>query len=712
MQASDKNNRKISIIRTICVITAIIFNVTFNWIADRLGIPLYLDTAGTIAVSCIVGLVPGIATALISNIICALYNPTAVYFSLLGILIAMLAAYYSRKGLFKKPSVMAVFVFLAAIAGGGIGAIFQLILLGRPQFDVIRDAAAALAPSGGAAFAVTFIIVNTGLNIIDKGISTILVFFLMLFVPEDKIAVIQNAGRFQRPLSKEEITELKGNEGRTNHTLLSRITITLIMASVSLTVVMTAISIRLYSDNVKMEYTQNAMSAARFAANAVDPDTVDHYIRKGKTIEGDPEYQKTKAILDNIRLSTRGVKYLYVLKVERDGCYFVFDSEPYSAEAYAPGDKAEFEEAFEPYIDDLLAGEAMEPVESNSLSEWLLTVYVPVRNSEGKTVAFAGADVSMDYLSSFVKNYLIRILLIFSGVFALVLAYGLWISRIRMVYPIDSMAQAAYGFTEGDKGQKELDEHVNALKSLEIKTGDEVEKLYHAICRMAENTSEQMREIRYYADINAKMQNGLIMTMADMVENRDSDTGAHIQKTAAYVRIILQGLKKKGYYSEKLTEKYMSDAEMSAPLHDLGKITIPDAILNKPGKLTAEEYEIMKTHTTAGKDILEKAIETVQGGSYLKEARNMAAYHHERWDGKGYPDGLYGQVIPLSARVMAVADVFDALVSPRIYKPPFSLERALEIIEEGAGSQFDPKCVEVFLDSLAEVKQVLKMYQE
>ncbi len=206
------------------------------------------------------------------------------------------------------------------------------------------------------------------------------------------------------------------------------------------------------------------------------------------------------------------------------------------------------------------------------------------------------------------------------------------------------------------------------------------------------------------------MQDGLIVTMADMVESRDSDTGAHVQKTAAYVKIIVEGLKEKGYYLTKITPKFMSDVVRSAPLHDIGKINIPDGILNKPGKLSDEEYEIMKKHTTEGKRIMENAISTVEGDNYLKEARNMAAYHHERWDGKGYPEGIHGEVIPLSARIMAVADVFDALTSPRVYKPAFSLEKSLAIIEEGKGTQFDPKCVEVFMDSLDEVKVILKKY--
>ncbi|MBR6302621.1 MAG: HD domain-containing protein, partial [Lachnospiraceae bacterium] len=235
-------------------------------------------------------------------------------------------------------------------------------------------------------------------------------------------------------------------------------------------------------------------------------------------------------------------------------------------------------------------------------------------------------------------------------------------------------------------------------------------KLYGSVERMLLNQTEQFRSIRRLSESTAQMQDGLIITMADMVENRDSDTGAHIQKTAAYVKILVEGLKDKGYYAEKITPKFISDIVRSAPLHDVGKINIPDEVLNKPGKLTDEEYAIMKTHTTAGKIILEKAMNTVKGGNYLKEARNMAAYHHERWDGKGYPEGLHGEIIPLSARIMAVADVLDALTSPRVYKPDFTLEKALTIIEEGRGTQFDPKVVEVLMDSLPEVQVILRKY--
>ena len=171
------------------------------------------------------------------------------------------------------------------------------------------------------------------------------------------------------------------------------------------------------------------------------------------------------------------------------------------------------------------------------------------------------------------------------------------------------------------------------------------------------------------------MQNGLIMVLADMVESRDQCTGDHVRKTAAYSQVILEQMRKEGLYPDILTDEFIEDVVNSAPLHDVGKIQVSDTLLNKPGKLTDEEFTRMKYHTTAGGEIIAHAIALVSDTGYLAEAKNLASYHHERWDGKGYPEGLKGEDIPLSARVMAVADVFDALVSRRSYKAPSPLRR-------------------------------------
>jgi len=690
---------------------ATVVNVTLAYISVRFGLPFYLDTAGTIAVSAVCGAFPGMVVAFATNILCGLFNPYSLYFTLIGVLIAIVTSWFVRRKRYPRKLWIPLYVLLLAIIGGAIAMLFQLMLIGSPQFDDVSQIAAAMAGSkSGATFTFYATLVNTGLNIVDKGLTAGAAFLVLSFIPESFRSSISNSRWKQKPLDESEVNELESHKhGSIGMPLRIRMIIMLTLAAVALVIALGYFSVTLHFESTKTEYAKNAREAAQFAASVVDADKIDEYIRTGTIVDG---YTETEDMLYKIRDAAAGVKYLYVIKIEKDGCYVAFDLDSDDTPGYQHGEKIEFEKAFESSLPALFAGEEIEPVESDDISGWVYTAYYPVRNKEGITCAYACADVSMDYLSDYVKTYLLRMILVFSGFFVLILGYGMWVSDYSLVYPIGKMAMSVEGFVKDSSEQDRLDENVRSIRKLDIRTEDEIERLYDLICKMASDVAEQMRSIRHYADATAQMQNGLILTMADMVESRDSDTGAHVQKTSAYVKIILEGLKRKGYYASKLTPKYMIDVEMSAPLHDLGKINIPDAVLNKPGKLDDEEFAIMKTHTTAGKEILEKAINTVKGGSYLKEARNMAAYHHERWDGKGYPEGLHGEVIPLSARVMAVADVFDALASPRVYKPAFPLEKALSIIEEGAGSQFDPKVVEVFLENLPEVKQVLRQYQE
>ena len=200
----------------------------------------------------------------------------------------------------------------------------------------------------------------------------------------------------------------------------------------------------------------------------------------------------------------------------------------------------------------------------------------------------------------------------------------------------------------------------------------------------------------FYHEKVMGMQSGMITLMADIVENRDDSTGGHIKRTARYVEGIANELKKRGTYQDILTDQYMKDLVVAAPLHDIGKIHVPDSILNKPGKLTDEEFDIMKAHATAGQDLLNHAKEELGEYGYLAMAVEMAAYHHEWWNGKGYPYGLSGNDIPLCARIMAVADVFDALISKRIYKDAMPLENAYAIIREESGTHFEPEIVDAF----------------
>lgn len=210
----------------------------------------------------------------------------------------------------------------------------------------------------------------------------------------------------------------------------------------------------------------------------------------------------------------------------------------------------------------------------------------------------------------------------------------------------------------------------------------------------------------YYHEQVSDMQFNIITTMADIVESRDGNTGGHIRRTARYVEAIAKTLRKQGAFPDILTDQYMADMIVAAPLHDIGKIHVSDLILNKPGRLTEEEFEIMKSHAAEGRDLLLRAKQQLGESSYLNIAIDIAAYHHEWWNGKGYPDQIAGEAIPLCARIMAVADVFDALVSKRCYKNAMPVEKAYSIIREESGTHFDPVVVDAFFDSICQIEAV------
>ena len=205
-----------------------------------------------------------------------------------------------------------------------------------------------------------------------------------------------------------------------------------------------------------------------------------------------------------------------------------------------------------------------------------------------------------------------------------------------------------------------------------------------------------------------QMQNGIVFVVADMVENRDKGTGGHVERTTSYIKILVDALIEHGIYVNELKNLDMDLFISSARLHDVGKISISDTILNKPGKLTPAEYEIMKTHSAEGERIIDQIVFRTDEEEFLQNAKLFAGFHHERWDGTGYHRGLKGTEIPLQGRIMAVVDVYDALVSERPYKKPFTAEEAVRIIMEASGTQFDPAIAKIFY----EARDLFKLVKE
>ncbi len=267
----------------------------------------------------------------------------------------------------------------------------------------------------------------------------------------------------------------------------------------------------------------------------------------------------------------------------------------------------------------------------------------------------------------------------------------------------ETILRASYQYTMGKLGN--FDEVV--IVATDISHLMELENELRMLNADLENkVIERTKQLKDTRDVT-------ILTLSSLAETRDPETGAHIDRTSAYVRILAQELRNIEPYKTALDSDETIDLlYRSAPLHDIGKVGIPDRILQKPGKLTADEFKIMMSHPILGGDALKKAEDLLGGDSFLHYALEIAYTHHEKWDGSGYPYGLMGENIPISGRLMALADVYDALISKRVYKEAFSHEKAREIIINGRGTHFEPIIVDTFVANEVQFKQIAEKFQD
>lgn len=224
---------------------------------------------------------------------------------------------------------------------------------------------------------------------------------------------------------------------------------------------------------------------------------------------------------------------------------------------------------------------------------------------------------------------------------------------------------------------------------------------------LEEEVERKTRDLRLHSEKMLELQNNTIIGMANLIESRDGDTGEHVKRTSKYVAMLAETARERALYPELLTDSYIELLTKAAPMHDIGKISVPDSILQKPGKLDPEEYERIKDHAAEGGRIIREVLGNIEEQEYVDIAAMVASGHHEKWDGSGYPAHLSGESIPLCARIMAIADVFDALISKRCYKEPMTLDAAFGIISESAGSHFDPVLAELFISLRPQIEAYL-----
>ena len=267
--------------------------------------------------------------------------------------------------------------------------------------------------------------------------------------------------------------------------------------------------------------------------------------------------------------------------------------------------------------------------------------------------------------------------------------HGAWTDRYRLLLPDGSIRWVYVRLnTEFDESGKPVRSYgtiqdITAMKEAE-------DKLERYSKHLEEMVAEQVQQ-------TTDAQMATIYALVKLSESRDDDTGAHIERTASYCRLLAQKARELPAFAEQIDEEFVATIYRASPLHDIGKVGISDGILLKPAKLTPEEFAIMKTHVEIGYQTLKNVENRYQNNAFIKMGLDITRYHHERWDGKGYLSELKGEQIPLSARIMTLADVYDALRSRRVYKEPYSHEKSMTLLAEGRATQFDPALLDLFI---------------
>ena len=667
-------------------------NVVGAVLASTLKLPIYFDSMGTILISIIGGYVPGIAVGYATNLMKTIFVSGSIYYGLVNVIIAIITVRLARRGWFKKLSrTIFASILLTAVCGTLDLLLSHYLGEGSVGSQLAAPLAQQLYSAGILDYLPAQIAAEYAVNFVDKVLVVLLATLIYHMLPATFVASLDFAPWRQTPLSPRELNAAMDTKPRR----LSLATKVVILVASIVTIAAIAATVFSYvsfhQSTIELE-SNKAKGITALMSEVIDPNKVPEYLARGEAAEG---YKETEEKLAEIRDSFDNVQYVYVYQIRSDGCHVVFDPDTPDTPGSNPGEVIDFDESFQSSLPTLLAGQEIDPIISNETYGWLLTIYTPLKNDAGETVCYLAADLSMERLIQNEYSFVVGVIILFASFFILICAIIIWLANYSVIIPINSIAHAADNFVLDETGIRQ--ENLEPIERLNIHTGDEIENLYDVVGEMSKEVVSHVAEAQEKSDAIARMQSNLIMVLADLVESRDKFTGDHVRNTATYARIIMNQMRREGIHPEILTNEFISNVYQSAPLHDVGKIAVSDAILNKPGRLTDEEFEIMKNHTLAGQEILENAKSAVSESSYLDEAQRLAAYHHEKWDGSGYPYGLAGEEIPLSARIMAVADVFDALVSKRSYKAGFPLEKAFAIIEEGIGTHFDPDVARAFL---------------
>ena len=677
-----KNNpifRKASVITSPFTWLVIVISIGLNFGLSYLisanfhsiGVMLYLDCVFTILVSCIFGYFPGLVVGMGTNLLNCVFDGDSIYYAFISGLIAMLAGLLMRTGMFRKWWGYILAVLLFSFFGGGVGSVLTYFLYGQSVDVVTPSLTADLYNNFGFTPFWANYVASSLWDMLDKTITMAIVLGVFLLYPNNERALefFPNTFMLRKPWNVP--AKRKFYQHISIHSLdfkiISIMTFAYVLLASSVAMVL-GIS---YHNTAFDEAGDTARQYATAVTYVIDGDEVNLWMSHQDEIKAAPTtygYSHTFAGLESIKISSNKVLDVYVFTTDGKT---VLDLE-YGVTAL--GEPLHHQEEYEEF---LAMGDIDRYFEHNGEHGHFLGYYCPILDGEGKTVAYAVANLDVSMIRIQVMSTVVQIV----------------DSEMRAYEAIGPRKWLT------SKARKQL---------VKLRGKDEISNLSALSHSTMDLASESILKIEEQAAKLIATQKGVVFALAEIIESRDKCTADHTTRTSHYSGMIARELVKEGKYTEIFTEQFLDDFAIAAALHDVGKIKIPDAILNKPGKLTKEEFDVMKEHTLEGEKIIELALKGIGVSSeYLETARQVSGSHHERWDGTGYPRGLKGDEIPLCARIVAIADVFDALTCLRPYKEPWPFEKALATIQEESGTHFDPELVDAFVAIKDEVKEYL-----
>lgn len=509
----------------ICL-AGLVLNLIGSVAVKFLGLPIYLDTGGTIFIAALGGYVPGIAVGFFTNLIKAGFHPSEMYFATVSVVIAIVTTFFSRKGFFDNLAKVFTLIMLLTFVTGTCNVLIESLVNATSSMNGTISG-----------YKLNFI-KNFLFESLDKGLSVWIAFALLNITPEDIKRKFRLLGQRQAPLS-DEMKRVISKQNYLSSSLRTKMLLIMTVSSLFVATSIALISYLLFKDAAIDERIKTVDGMVAVALNEINPYRINDFLEHGRAADG---YYETEEKLYAIKNSSVDVKFLYVYRIEEDGCHVIFDLDTAAYKADEPGKVIPLEKTLEEYRDDLLAGRPIPPIITDDEYGYLLTLYKPLYDSAGRCVCYAAIDFSMDLLRDYLRDFVIKLIALFLGCFVFIFAIGLAFVENNIIMPVNTMAYCAKNFSYDSPLARA--NNVELIENLKITTGDEIENLYSALLRTTKNILRYLEHLQRAKTKVADMQ--VKVYEMDELAHKDAMTGvknkaAYNEKTAVLDKKISTG---------------------------------------------------------------------------------------------------------------------------------------------------------------------------